>query len=49
MSGIRVGLDYAGVAVVARAHGIEFDAALLDQLQAMEVEAMKAWAEQRDD
>ena len=49
MSGIRVGMDYAGVAIVAQAQGVEIDAERLAQLQTMEVEALKAWAEKRDE
>jgi len=49
MSGLRVGLDYAGVAIVAQAHGIAIDAGLMARLQVVEVEALKVWAENRDE
>lgn len=48
MAGTRVGLDYAGVAVVAQAHGISIDAGRMADLQTMERAAMSAMAEQMD-
>ena len=41
------GLDYASVAVVARAMGIRITAARMSGLQAMEAEALKIMGERR--
>lgn len=45
LDGDRTGLDYAALAVVARARGIRLSAAIMDDLQAMEAEALIAWSE----
>lgn len=47
MSGIPTGLDYAGVAIVARAQGVALEDALFEDLQLMEAAALEAWAEAR--
>ncbi len=42
---VRTALDYAALPVVAAAHGVTLDAALLGKLQILEDEAVRAMAE----
>jgi hypothetical protein len=46
MSGIRTGLDYPAVRLVARAMGVAWSEALLADVQVMEFEALAVWSEE---
>lgn len=46
--GGRMGLDYLAVEWVAQRLGIEVDGPTFEQLQAMELEALAVWAEERE-
>lgn len=48
MSGVPVGLDYAGVDAAARMTGVEITPARFADLQIMEMAALSVWAEEQE-